>query len=366
MTAQEAAKRNEKAQGLKAWQVDDTWFYVESEDGKIAYKCCISDHGDYCSCGDFATRGKNDTQFKCKHILAVMNSIPKNETQEAQFLEKRKPKLDERFIKNIEGKDFALYVGLLDLAHQKNLTSMEVDLLQIPTKENEHTAICRATGKTANGGLFIDIGDANLMNCNAKVAKHIIRMASTRAKARCLRDMTNIGMEELGDFNDVIGVDNEPGRTVQPKKDNVKKFPVKQAQAAQPGNGNGRKHENGNQVPNQGKVEMAVQPDTPVLSPAEAPAHKAEAERADAKPEKAPKVPARTGQTVKSGNGKDKPDKIPMMSEAQKSAIYNLSRRRGISVEELENMAQQTFTMPVESLTHENAVTFIRTLQQAA
>ena len=47
MTAQEAVKRNEKAQGLRAWQVDDTWFYVESEDGKIAYKCCISDKGDY-------------------------------------------------------------------------------------------------------------------------------------------------------------------------------------------------------------------------------------------------------------------------------------------------------------------------------
>ena len=49
MTAQEAAKRNEKAQWLKTWQGDDTWFYVESEDGKIAYKCCISnDQGDYC------------------------------------------------------------------------------------------------------------------------------------------------------------------------------------------------------------------------------------------------------------------------------------------------------------------------------
>ena len=29
-------------------------------------------------------------------------------------------------------------------------------------------------------------------------------------------------------------------------------------------------------------------------------------------------------------------------------------------------MAQKAFNMPVESLTHENAVTFIRTLQQAA
>jgi len=31
MTAQEALKRNEKSQWLKVWQVDDTWFYVESE-----------------------------------------------------------------------------------------------------------------------------------------------------------------------------------------------------------------------------------------------------------------------------------------------------------------------------------------------
>ena len=264
------------------------------------------------------------------------------------------------------------YVGLLDLAHQKNLTSMEVDLLQYPTTDNEKTAVCKAVAKTANGGVFVDVGDANPMNCNAKVARHIIRMASTRAKARCLRDLTNIGMtclEELGDLTEVIGAEDEPGRTVQAKKDNIKKFPAKQAQTgkpARPGNGNGRKHENESPVPNQGKVETAVQPNTPVLSPAEAPANKAEAERAGAKPGKTPKVPAKGGQTVKPGNGKDKPEKIPMMSEAQKSAIYNLSRRRGISVEELENMAHQTFNMPVESLTHENAVTFIRTLQQAA
>ena len=69
MTAQEAAKRNEKAQGLRAWQVDDTWFYVESDDGKIAYKCCISDHGDYCSCGDFATGGM--IQLKSQDLIII-------------------------------------------------------------------------------------------------------------------------------------------------------------------------------------------------------------------------------------------------------------------------------------------------------
>ena len=90
MTGQEAAKRNEKAQWPKTWQVDDTWFYVESEDGKIAYKCSVSDQGDYCNCGDFVQRSKNDQNFKCKHILAVLNCIPRKEVLEAQILEKKK------------------------------------------------------------------------------------------------------------------------------------------------------------------------------------------------------------------------------------------------------------------------------------
>lgn len=315
----------------------------------------------------FCHKIQKRSQFQMQAPAGRDQQHSRDEVQEAQFLEKRKPKLDERFIKQVEGKDFALYVGLLDLAHQKNLTSLEADLIQHPSPENQQTAICKTVAKTANGGVFIDMGDANPMNCNSKVAKHIIRMSSTRAKARCLRDLTNIGMtclEELGDITEVIGAEDMEGRAPQPsKRDNVKKLTPKHAKA---GNGEGRKSENENPMPDQGKAETAVQPDTPVLSPAEAPADKAEAERAGAKPEKAPKVPARTGQTVKSGNGKDKSDKIPMMSEAQKSAIYNLSRRMGISVEELENMAQKTFNMPVESLTHENAVAFIRTLQQAA
>jgi hypothetical protein len=54
------------------------------------------------------------------------------------------------------------------------------------------------------------------------------------------------------------------------------------------------------------------------------------------------------------------------MSEAQKNALYNLSRRRGISVEELENLSMKTFNIPLENLTSADASTFIRTLQQSA
>jgi hypothetical protein len=51
---------------------------------------------------------------------------------------------------------------------------------------------------------------------------------------------------------------------------------------------------------------------------------------------------------------------------ANQNALYNLSRRRGISVEELENLSMKTFNIPLENLTSADASTFIRTLQQSA
>ena len=56
MTVQELQKRSERAQGLKVWQLEDsTWFYCESEEGKICYKVCYVSDAEYlCSCGDFA------------------------------------------------------------------------------------------------------------------------------------------------------------------------------------------------------------------------------------------------------------------------------------------------------------------------
>ena len=56
----------------------------------------------------------------------------------------------------------------------------------------------------------------------------------------------------------------------------------------------------------------------------------------------------------------------PIMSEAQKRAIYNLSRRRGISIELLESMSKETFGCGVENLTTTDASALIRQLQQAA
>lgn len=118
--------------------------------------------------------------------------------------------INEKFIINLQGKSYVTYEGLLDLAHQNNLKSLEVELIQIPTKENNMTAICKATATTENE-FYADVGDASPQSVNTTIAPHLIRMASTRAKARVLRDLTNVGMtaiEELP-YNDNISESEE-------------------------------------------------------------------------------------------------------------------------------------------------------------
>jgi hypothetical protein len=184
-------------------------------------------------------------------------------------------------------------------------------------------------------------------------------MASTRAKARCLRDLTNIGMtalEELGDITEVINGEDE-SRAAQIRKDNVRKFVGKQTKVAQENNAGTVNSEAGKTAPELGnQTEMKSQE----LPPATAGNTETSSESKSVK----------TRQTAKSGNGngngKSKSDKIPLMSEAQKNAIFNLSRRRNISVEELENLATKTFNMTLENLSSADASMFIRTLQQAS
>ena len=144
MTAKEIARRNAKAESLKVLQSEDGQFFVESEKGKILYNVVLDDEETSCTCGDFAKNSKNDENFRCKHIYSVMNAIPKKEIENARFCEKHMPKLDERFITNIKGKDFVLYAGVLNLATQKGLLKLEVELLQYPGKDNGNEAICRA------------------------------------------------------------------------------------------------------------------------------------------------------------------------------------------------------------------------------
>ena len=97
-------------------------------------------------------------------------------------------------------------------------------------------------------------------------------------------------------------------------------------------------------------------------------ASKPNARNKDASKEKPKETSKNESQKKDSKPESSKPEEstAPKMSQAQKRAVYNLSRRRGISVEELENMAQETYKTSLEELSATDASAFIRSLQQAA
>lgn len=109
--------------------------------------------------------------------------------------------INEKYIVNIKGKDFIMYAGVLNAAHEKGILCLETTIVQFPSKENGNICICRASviGSDCKQN-FTDYGDAGPDSVDNKLLPHIIRIAATRAKARALKDYVNIGMctvEEL-------------------------------------------------------------------------------------------------------------------------------------------------------------------------
>lgn len=109
--------------------------------------------------------------------------------------------VDTRFIVRLNGKEFVKYEGLLNAAHEMGLKAIRVEIIQLPNESNNMTAICKAIIENDAGGVYIDYGDASPDSVNSKIIPHLIRMASTRAKARALRDLTNIGMTSIEELN---------------------------------------------------------------------------------------------------------------------------------------------------------------------
>jgi hypothetical protein len=133
----------------------------------------------------------------------------------------------EQFAILIEGKPFVLYAGLLHVAQEEEIQELSVSIKQIPNCENGHTAIVSAKAVTSKGSVFIDVGDACPESVGAdKFIPHLLRVASTRAKARVLRDAYGIAttsIEELmigGTSNGRDGSHNPQSKrpTLVPKK----------------------------------------------------------------------------------------------------------------------------------------------------
>ena len=123
--------------------------------------------------------------------------------------------IDKRFFVNLQGKDFVTYEGLLDTAHQQGLTGISTEVIELPSSSNNGRCVMMATA-TTDTGRYTGIGDADSNNVNKMISKHIIRMAETRAKARALRDLTNIGMTAVEELGGDEGNDKKPQQKQSP------------------------------------------------------------------------------------------------------------------------------------------------------
>ena len=352
MTETDISERNTKSNGMNVFRIRDDRYFVESSSGKICYLVTINNGKKCCSCGDYTSNITKEPAFQCKHILAVVNG--NGNIRNVETNQKQAPKLDERFIIEIKRKDtvkeFVLYAGLLDLAHQKGIKSMIVEPVQYPTKDNKMEAICKATVESKDGEIFTEMADANPLNVNRMVVEHMLRVAATRAKARALRDFTNIGMtclEELGDLGDEL--DDDSGKTRNKRRES-KTEPNKQAPPKQ-------EQPKGGAIPDDRRTESGKRKE-----------EKETAEGSEAIDKTASSGTETTGESQKNQKASDSQNQKDQAkpSEAQIKAIEKLAERRGINGEQLVKIFTDKFQKPYVEINADEAKNFIKHLQQAA
>lgn len=98
------------------------------------------------------------------------------------------PRIPREFLYDRKGTTAIRWGGLLHLAHAAGLHRMQVDVVTV----TPDLAVMRATACFNDGGEWTDIGDATPTNVGKDMAPAFIRMASTRAMARCLRTALDI------------------------------------------------------------------------------------------------------------------------------------------------------------------------------
>ena len=108
------------------------------------------------------------------------------------------PKCLKPYVVTLHGKLFVQYAGLLLLAHERGLVSLQAYFLSVTPE----LALVEAEAAFADGKSYGECADATPGNVGAAVKAHFPRFVLTRAKARTLRDALQIGiaaLEELAD-----------------------------------------------------------------------------------------------------------------------------------------------------------------------
>lgn len=111
----------------------------------------------------------------------------------------------------LQGRKFITFVGLQArlVDQKKELVGTETEIIQLPTDENGKNAVvkCKMIVKQEDTTAEIEcVGDASKANVGPKLVEATLRMAETRAQARCLRLATRAewtSREEIGSMESV-------------------------------------------------------------------------------------------------------------------------------------------------------------------
>jgi hypothetical protein len=126
-----------------------------------------------------------------------------------------------RAIISLQGREYVTFRGLLYVAHESGLESIDVELVSWDAETR--SAICRATVKGARG-TFSDIGDASPANVNKMIANACLRMSSTRSQSRALRSYLGIGITSVEELpGDAPKEPPAPATKASTKKTSTKK-----------------------------------------------------------------------------------------------------------------------------------------------
>ena len=108
------------------------------------------------------------------------------------------------YIVNLKGKYFVTFQGLVTVAHNTGLISIETTCIHDDWEKGHFAFSATVKGIKKDSDqvvTFTDQGDATTKNVNRGIAPHVRRMASTRAICRALRLYTGISypsQEEYG------------------------------------------------------------------------------------------------------------------------------------------------------------------------
>ena len=130
----------------------------------------------------------------------------------------------------ISGRKFTLYRSLLARAEAEGIRSLDVDILQLPSTDNNDTISCKATIEMESGKRASDIGEANADTLDEQVKSFLFSMASTRAKSRCIRNVLGEGytaLEECRSIDDIKTDSSASKPQEDEQKDSAKERPSK-------------------------------------------------------------------------------------------------------------------------------------------